>query len=134
MAAVADVSDERLLADEAVGHDLAVALHLERRRGRKHRIEMRRDQQVRARPDALVWTVVAPDGAAAGHVVCFEAYTQSCFPALHVPTPSNPGCGRQGAPMVPYVHTTVGLGFKKNVMGYITSPVELESYATVTVG
>jgi RimJ/RimL family protein N-acetyltransferase len=28
---------------------------------------------VLARPDALVRTVVAPDGAAAGHVVCFEA-------------------------------------------------------------
>ena len=40
----------------------------------------------------------------------------------------------QTLPMVPYVHTTVGLGFKKNVKGYITSPVELESYATVTVG
>ena len=40
----------------------------------------------------------------------------------------------QQLPMVPYVHTTVGLGFKKNVTGYITSPVELESYATVTVG
>ena len=31
--------------------------------------------------------------------------------------------------MVPYVHTTVALGFKKNVKGYITSPVELESFA-----
>ena len=40
----------------------------------------------------------------------------------------------QTLPMVPYVHTTVGLGFKKNVTGYATSPVELESYATVTVG
>ena len=40
----------------------------------------------------------------------------------------------QQLPMVPYVHTTVGLGFKKNVTGYITSPVELESYAPVTVG
>ena len=40
----------------------------------------------------------------------------------------------QTLPMVPYVHTTVGLGFKKNVTGYLTSPVELESFATVTVG
>jgi peptide/nickel transport system substrate-binding protein len=40
----------------------------------------------------------------------------------------------QTLPMVPYVHTTVGLGFRKNVAGYVTSPVELESYATVTVG
>jgi RimJ/RimL family protein N-acetyltransferase len=30
-------------------------------------------ETVLARPDALVRTVVAPDGAAAGHVVCFEA-------------------------------------------------------------
>ena len=40
----------------------------------------------------------------------------------------------QTLPMVPYVHTTVGIGFKKNVTGYLTSPVELESFATVTVG
>lgn len=40
----------------------------------------------------------------------------------------------QTLPMVPYVHTTVGLGFRKNVTGYKTSPVELESYASVVVG
>ncbi len=40
----------------------------------------------------------------------------------------------QRLPMVPYVHTTVALGFKKNVKGYVTSPVELESFATVIVG
>jgi len=40
----------------------------------------------------------------------------------------------QMLPMVPYVHTTVAVGLRKNVNGYVMSPVELESFATVTVG
>jgi peptide/nickel transport system substrate-binding protein len=37
-------------------------------------------------------------------------------------------------PMAPYVHTTVAVGLRKNVVGYKMSPVELESYASVVVG
>ena len=37
-------------------------------------------------------------------------------------------------PMVPYANSKPALGFKKNVTGYVTSPVELESFATVVVG
>jgi peptide/nickel transport system substrate-binding protein len=37
-------------------------------------------------------------------------------------------------PGVPYVHTQPALAFKKNVRGYVPSPVSLESFATVTVG
>lgn len=40
----------------------------------------------------------------------------------------------QKLPMVPYVHTTVAVGLRKNVKGYVMSPVELESFATVVVG
>ena len=40
----------------------------------------------------------------------------------------------QRLPMVPYVHTTVALGVRKDVKGYVTSPVELESFASVVVG
>jgi peptide/nickel transport system substrate-binding protein len=36
-------------------------------------------------------------------------------------------------PGVPYVHTQPSLAFKKNVNGYVPSPVSLESFATVTV-
>ena len=36
-------------------------------------------------------------------------------------------------PMVPYVHTTVAIGLRKNVSGYVTSPVELEKFASVVV-
>ena len=36
-------------------------------------------------------------------------------------------------PMVPYVHTTVAVGARKNVIGYRTSPVELEQYSSVVV-
>jgi peptide/nickel transport system substrate-binding protein len=34
-------------------------------------------------------------------------------------------------PVVPYVHTKPALAFRKNVKGYIPSPVSLESFATV---
>lgn len=34
-------------------------------------------------------------------------------------------------PMVPYANNKPALGFKKTVQGYVTSPVELESFATV---
>jgi len=37
-------------------------------------------------------------------------------------------------PMVPYVHSTVPVGLRKNVTGYKMSPVELEPYSTVVVG
>ena len=37
-------------------------------------------------------------------------------------------------PGVPYVHTQPSLAFKKNVTGYVPSPVSLESFATVSVG
>ena len=40
----------------------------------------------------------------------------------------------QTLPMVPYVHTTVANAARKNVQGYVTSPVELENWSTVTVG
>jgi peptide/nickel transport system substrate-binding protein len=40
----------------------------------------------------------------------------------------------QRLPMVPYVHTTVAVGLRKNVTGYKMSPVELESFASVVVG
>ena len=36
-------------------------------------------------------------------------------------------------PGVPYVHTQPSLAFKKNVKGYVPSPVSLESFAVVTV-
>jgi peptide/nickel transport system substrate-binding protein len=36
-------------------------------------------------------------------------------------------------PMVPYAHSRPALGFKKNVKGYIPSPVEVELFAPVTV-
>ena len=36
-------------------------------------------------------------------------------------------------PGVPYVHTQPSLAFKKNVKGYVPSPVSLEPFATVTV-
>jgi len=35
-------------------------------------------------------------------------------------------------PMVPYVHTKPALAFQKNVVGYVPSPVALESFATVS--
>ncbi len=35
-------------------------------------------------------------------------------------------------PMVPYVHTKPALAFQKNVVGYVASPVALESFATVS--
>ena len=34
-------------------------------------------------------------------------------------------------PVVPYVHTKPALAFRKNVKGYVASPVSLESFATV---
>lgn len=34
-------------------------------------------------------------------------------------------------PMVPYANNKPALGFKRSVQGYVTSPVELESFATV---
>jgi peptide/nickel transport system substrate-binding protein len=37
-------------------------------------------------------------------------------------------------PGVPYVHTQSSLAFKKNVKGYIPSPVSLESFAIVSLG
>jgi peptide/nickel transport system substrate-binding protein len=37
-------------------------------------------------------------------------------------------------PMVPYVHTTVAVGLRKNVTGYVMSPVELEKWDSVVVG
>ena len=37
-------------------------------------------------------------------------------------------------PGVPYVHTEPALGFRKNVEGYVASPVLLDSFATVSVG
>lgn len=40
----------------------------------------------------------------------------------------------QTLPMVPYVHTTVAVGLRKNVAGYKMSPVELEQWAPVVVG
>jgi peptide/nickel transport system substrate-binding protein len=40
----------------------------------------------------------------------------------------------QTLPMVPYVHTTVLVGLRKNVTGYVTSPVELERWDSVVVG
>jgi peptide/nickel transport system substrate-binding protein len=36
-------------------------------------------------------------------------------------------------PGVPYVHTSPALAFQKNVVGYVPSPVSLESFATVRV-
>jgi peptide/nickel transport system substrate-binding protein len=35
-------------------------------------------------------------------------------------------------PMVPYVHSKPALAFQKNVVGYVPSPVSLESFATVS--
>jgi peptide/nickel transport system substrate-binding protein len=35
-------------------------------------------------------------------------------------------------PVVPYVHTKPALAFQKNVVGYVPSPVSLESFATVS--
>jgi peptide/nickel transport system substrate-binding protein len=35
-------------------------------------------------------------------------------------------------PGVPYVHTKPALGFKKSVLGYIASPIELEPFAPVS--
>jgi peptide/nickel transport system substrate-binding protein len=35
-------------------------------------------------------------------------------------------------PGVPYVHTKPALAFQKNVVGYVPSPVSLESFATVS--
>jgi len=40
----------------------------------------------------------------------------------------------QMLPMVPYVHTTVAVGLRKNVTGYRMSPVELEKWDSVVVG
>ena len=40
----------------------------------------------------------------------------------------------QVLPMVPYVHTTVAVGLRKNVKGYVMSPVELEKWDSVVVG
>jgi peptide/nickel transport system substrate-binding protein len=40
----------------------------------------------------------------------------------------------QKLPMVPYVHTTVAVGLRKNVTGYKMSPVELEKFDSVVVG
>jgi peptide/nickel transport system substrate-binding protein len=40
----------------------------------------------------------------------------------------------QRLPMVPYVHTTVAVGLRKNVTGYVMSPVELEKWDSVIVG
>jgi len=40
----------------------------------------------------------------------------------------------QTLPMVPYVHTTVAVGLRKNVKGYVMSPVELEKFDSVVVG
>ena len=40
----------------------------------------------------------------------------------------------QQLPMVPYVHTTVAVGLRKNVTGYKMSPVELERWDSVVVG
>ncbi len=40
----------------------------------------------------------------------------------------------QPLPMVPYVHTTVAVGLRKNVKGYVMSPVELEKFDSVVVG
>lgn len=40
----------------------------------------------------------------------------------------------QKLPMVPYVHTTVAVGLRKNVKGYVMSPVELEKFDSVVVG
>jgi peptide/nickel transport system substrate-binding protein len=37
-------------------------------------------------------------------------------------------------PMVPYVHSSPALAFKKNVNGYIPSPVSLEPFSTVYLG
>jgi peptide/nickel transport system substrate-binding protein len=37
-------------------------------------------------------------------------------------------------PMVPYVHSKPALAFQKNVIGYVASPVSLESFATVSYG
>jgi peptide/nickel transport system substrate-binding protein len=37
-------------------------------------------------------------------------------------------------PMVPYVHTKPALAFQKRVLGYVPSPVSLESFATVHFG
>ena len=34
-------------------------------------------------------------------------------------------------PGVPYVHTKPALAFQKNVVGYMPSPVSLESFSTV---
>jgi peptide/nickel transport system substrate-binding protein len=39
----------------------------------------------------------------------------------------------QTLPMVPYVHTTVAVGLRKNVSGYVMSPVELEPWSSVVV-
>jgi peptide/nickel transport system substrate-binding protein len=39
----------------------------------------------------------------------------------------------QTLPMVPYVHTTVAVGLRKNVTGYNMSPVELEAWDSVVV-
>jgi len=37
-------------------------------------------------------------------------------------------------PMVPYVHSTVPVGLRKNITGYRMSPVELEKFDSVVVG
>jgi peptide/nickel transport system substrate-binding protein len=37
-------------------------------------------------------------------------------------------------PMVPYVHSRPALGFQKNVLGYVPSPVSLEPFSTVYFG
>jgi peptide/nickel transport system substrate-binding protein len=37
-------------------------------------------------------------------------------------------------PGVPYVHTEPALGFRKDVQGYVASPVLLDSFATVSIG
>ena len=38
----------------------------------------------------------------------------------------------QNLPGVPYVHTKPALGFKKSVLGYVASPIELEPFAPVS--
>ncbi len=37
-------------------------------------------------------------------------------------------------PVVPYVHSKPALAFRKNVNGYIPSPVSLEPFSTVYLG
>jgi peptide/nickel transport system substrate-binding protein len=37
-------------------------------------------------------------------------------------------------PGVPYAHSSPALAFKANVSGYVPSPVDLQSFATVSVG